>query len=97
MVTSQWPQTLDTTGYTVLPRRPVWATPRYWPRAMKARVPRSRSRTMRNVTSVAPGPVSLAAWCRRSIRSSVGKEGLDRGDINSLALPTAIKEYIMYR
>ena len=29
IVTSQWPHTLDTMGYTVLPLRPVWATPRY--------------------------------------------------------------------
>ena len=53
--------------------------------------------TMKYVAGMAPGPDSLAAWCRRSIRSSVGKPGLERGDIGSLALPAAIKEFIMYR
>ena len=53
--------------------------------------------TMKYVAGMAPGPDSLAAWCRRSIRGSVGKPGLERGDIASLALPAAIKEFIMYR
>ena len=52
---------------------------------------------MKYVAGMAPGPDSLAAWCRRSIRGSVGKPGLERGDIGSLALPAAIKEFIMYR
>ena len=53
--------------------------------------------TMKYITCLAPGPASLASWCRRSIRTSVGKDGLERGDVNSLTLPTAIKEFIMYR
>ena len=53
--------------------------------------------TMKYVTGVAPGPVSLASWCRRSIRASVGQEGLAKDDIKSLTLPTAIKDFIMYR
>ena len=53
--------------------------------------------TMKYITCLAPGPASLASWCRRSIRTSVGKAGLERGDISSLTLPTAIKEFIMYR
>ena len=53
--------------------------------------------TMKYVTGLAPGPASLASWCRRSIRTSVGKTGLERGDISGLTLPTAIKEFIMYR
>ena len=50
MLTSQWPHTEDTMGKTVLPLSPLCATPRYWPRAMKERVPRSMSRTMRKVS-----------------------------------------------
>ena len=53
--------------------------------------------SMKYITCLAPGPASLATWCRRSIRTSVGKAGLERGDISSLTLPTAIKEFIMYR
>lgn len=52
---------------------------------------------MKYVTGVSPGPESLAAWCRRSIRTSVGKDGLDRGNIDTLTLPTAIKDFIMYK
>ena len=53
--------------------------------------------SMRYVTGVGPGPVSLAAWCRRSIRKGLGPEGVSRADIDTLALPSAIKDFIMYR
>ena len=53
--------------------------------------------SMKYITGVSPGPVSLAAWCRRSIRNSLGQEGVSRGDIDTLTLPSAIKDFIMYR
>ena len=53
--------------------------------------------SMRYITGVPPGPLSLAAWARRSIRKGLGQEGVSRGDIDTLALPSAIKDFIMYR
>jgi len=53
--------------------------------------------TMKYLTWVSPGPTSLSAWCRRSIRLSLGHERIARGDIERLTLPTAIKEFLVYR
>ena len=53
--------------------------------------------SMKYLTGVSPGPTSLAAWCRRSIRMTMGKDRIDKGDIDNLILPTAIKEFLVYR
>lgn len=53
--------------------------------------------TMKYVTMVTPGPPSLASWCRRSIRKSLGSEGVARGDVARLGLPTIIREFLLYR
>lgn len=53
--------------------------------------------SMKYLTGVSPGPTSLAAWCRRSIRITMGKDRIDKGDIDKLILPTAIKEFLVYK
>jgi SPRY domain-containing SOCS box protein 1/4 len=53
--------------------------------------------SMKYLTGVSPGPTSLAGWCRRSIRRTMDKDRIDRGDIDKLILPTAIKEFLVYR
>ena len=52
---------------------------------------------MKYLTGVSPGPASLSSWCRRSIRKSLGPERIAKGDIDRLTLPTAIKEFLVYR
>ena len=52
---------------------------------------------MKYLTGVSPGPSSLSAWCRRNIRMSMGKDRIARGDMDRLILPTAIKEFLLYR
>lgn len=42
-------------------------------------------------------PPSLSACCRRTIRSSLGREGVLRGHTEKLGLPTTIKEYLNYQ
>ena len=53
--------------------------------------------SMKYLTGVSPGPASLSSWCRRSIRKSLGPERIAKGDIDRLTLPTAIKEFLVYR
>lgn len=44
-----------------------------------------------------PGsPPGLSAFCRRSIRRSVGRDGVSRGDTDRLGLPTKLHQYIQY-
>ena len=70
-LTSQWPHTAETMGKRgPRPRRPLCATPRQQPSAMKASVPRLRSRIMRKVSgmvmafSEGGGP---AAWAGQGV------------------------------
>lgn len=53
--------------------------------------------SMKYLTGVSPGPSSLSAWCRRSIRMSMGQDRIAKGDMDRLTLPTAIKEFLVYR
>jgi len=50
--------------------------------------------TLRYLSYSEPGPSSLSSWCRRSIRISLGKEGLKPGKVDRLGLPTIMKEFI---
>ena len=52
---------------------------------------------MKYLTGVSPGPVTLSSWCRRSIRKSMGQDRIANGDIEKLTLPTAIKEFLVYK
>ena len=52
---------------------------------------------LRYLGGLEPGPPSLASWCRRTIRKSVGPARIDKGDMDRLVLPTAIKQFLVYK
>jgi len=53
--------------------------------------------TMKYVGGLEHGPVSLMSLCRLSVRQSVGKKGLEEGEIEKLQLPRAIKNYLQHK
>jgi len=53
--------------------------------------------TMKYLSGLDPGPVSLSSWCRRTIRKSLGPDRIARGDVARLGVPTIIREFLTYR
>ncbi|XP_031568306.1 protein gustavus-like [Actinia tenebrosa] len=44
-----------------------------------------------------PEPQPLQDLCRRTIRKSIGKEHLNKANINTLPIPTSMKQYLLYQ
>jgi SPRY domain-containing SOCS box protein 1/4 len=42
-------------------------------------------------------PQPLQDLCRRTIRKSIGKEHLTKANINTLPIPTSMKQYLLYQ
>jgi len=53
--------------------------------------------SMRHLAYSSGEPPSLSCLARRSVRKTLGSEGLSRGDTARLGLPTTIKQYLTYQ
>lgn len=50
--------------------------------------------SLRYLATLEPGPLSLTNLARLRIRSALGPEGLARGEVDRLALPRSIKQFL---
>jgi len=53
--------------------------------------------TLKYIGGLDPEPLPLMDLCRRVIRQQVGKTGIERGKIDQLNVPKAIRDYLQYK
>lgn len=53
--------------------------------------------TLKYIGGLDPEPLPLMDLCRRVIRQQVGKSGIERGKIDQLNVPKAIRDYLQYK